>query len=106
MYKKTRHGAKLWYSSPMFNTQPGFIMTTTYRTTVTIWSRNGHTPITGRGAGYCDELVSAIVDCVDSDDALAQVAVIKSNTPHAYACHYKMDGYPNQNTRARFCHYG
>jgi hypothetical protein len=81
-------------------------MQTTYKTQVTLWSANGDTPITGRGQSYCDELVNIFIDCTDPADALAKVLEIKQATPHAYACHFNMVDYPNQNTKARFCHYG
>jgi hypothetical protein len=77
-----------------------------FSTTIRIWSRNGHTPVTGRGAGYCDELVNTVVDCRDPDHALQMVAELKAQTPGAYACHYSMPDHPNQNTRTKFCHYG
>jgi hypothetical protein len=81
-------------------------MQTPYTTQVTIWSDNGHTPITGRGKSYCDELVSTTIECTDPADALAKVLEIKKTTPHAYSCHFNMIEYPNQNTKSKFCHYG
>jgi hypothetical protein len=81
-------------------------MQATYKTQVTIWSANGHTPITGRGQSFCDELVNTFIDCAAPTDALSQVLAIKQATPHAYSCHFNMVDYPNQNTKARFCHYG
>lgn len=81
-------------------------MQTTYKTQVTIWSANGHTPITGRGQSFCDELVNTYIECSDPADALVKVLELKKATPHAYACHFNMVDYPNQNTKSKFCHYG
>jgi hypothetical protein len=78
----------------------------TYRTNVLIWSNTGHTPITGRGKSFCDELVNTYIDCVDPADALTKVLEIKKATPHAHSCYFNMIDYPNQNTKAKFCHYG
>jgi hypothetical protein len=78
----------------------------TYRTNVLIWSNTGHTPITGRGQSFCDELVNTYIDCVDPADALVKVLELKQETPHAHACYFNMIDYPNQNTKAKFCHYG
>jgi hypothetical protein len=78
----------------------------TYKTKITIWSAIGSTPITNRGGSYCDELASVTVYCESPGDALAKTLEIKNKTKHAYACHYTMPDYPNQNTRSGFCHYG
>jgi len=85
--------------------QPRIIMQT-YLTRVTIWSKTGHTPITGRDGAFCDELVNTYIECVDPTDAMAKVLEIKKATEHAYSCHFNMIDYPNQNTKAKFCHYG
>jgi hypothetical protein len=81
-------------------------MQDTYKTQVIIWSDYGHTPITGRGQSFCDELVNTFIDCTDPADALVKVLEIKKSTPHAYACYFNMDGYWNQNTKSKFCHTG
>ena len=78
----------------------------TYRNNVFIWSNTGHTPITGRGQAFCDELVNTYIDCVDPADALTKVLEIKKATPHAHSCYFNMIDYPNQNTKSKFCHYG
>ena len=78
----------------------------TYQTTIRIWSRNGHTPITNRTGNYCDELLSTTVTCVDPEEAQHLASELKKTTPGAYSCHYVMPDYPNQNTRSGFCHYG
>jgi hypothetical protein len=77
-----------------------------YKTQVMIWSKEGHTPITGRGQSFCDELVNTYIDCVDPADALTKVLEIKKATPHAHSCYFNMVDYPNQNTKSKFCHYG
>ena len=81
-------------------------MQTTYTTNVIIWSKPGQTPVTGRGGMYQDELVNVYIDCASPEDALAKVLEIKRATPGAYQCHFYMPDYPNQNTKAQFCHYG
>jgi len=77
-----------------------------FPTTIIIWSRTGNTPITKRGGGFCDELVHVTLDCASPDEALVVTAELKARTPHAYACHFHMPDFPNQNTRSQFCHYG
>ncbi len=81
-------------------------MQTTYKTQVYIWSDIGHTPVTGRVGSYQDTLVDTIIECTDPADALAKVLEIKKATPHAYQCYFNMEGYWNQNTKSKFCHYG
>lgn len=78
----------------------------TYTTEIKIWSRTGHTPITHRTGAYCDLLVDVKVECTDPDHALQVTKELKDKTQHAFACHFNMHGYPNQNTRSQFCHYG
>jgi hypothetical protein len=77
-----------------------------YSTTIKLWSRNGHTPLTGRGGSFCDELLSLTIDCAGPSEAEQKALDYKNKTKGAYSCHYNMPDYPNQNTRSRFCHYG
>ena len=81
-------------------------MQDTYKTQVIIWSDVGQTPITGRKGSFCDTLVDTYIDCTDPADALDKVLEIKKATPHAHSCWFNMEGYWNQNTKSKFCHYG
>ncbi len=77
-----------------------------YATHITIWSAQGDTPITQRKGGYCDELASVTMLCDTPEKAKAAALEIKKTTKHAYSCHYSMPDYPNQNTKAGYCHFG
>ena len=65
-----------------------------YTATVRIWSK-------GQAL-----LLKTEIQCTGPDDAFNKVAVLKAQTPGAYACHYYMPEYPNHNLKERYCHYG
>jgi len=71
---------------------------------VTVWSATGHTPITGRGSYYRDELVKEETNFTSPDDALEYVKGLINRTPHAAYAHYYIPEYWNQNRRQRFIH--
>lgn len=73
-----------------------------YDTTIVIWSDTGHTPITGRGGSYCDELVRTTVQCASPAEAMQLTREMMQKTKYAYMGHFNMLEYPNQNTRNQF----
>lgn len=73
-----------------------------YETIIVIWSNTGHTPITGRNGGYCDELVRTTVQCESPVEAAKITREIMQKTQYAYSGYFDMPEYPNQNTRNRF----
>lgn len=73
--------------------------TKTYSTKVVLFSAVGDTPKTKRGKSYCDELFRGSIECESPEDARRQVSELLRTTPHAYKGFYRVDGWPNQNTR-------
>jgi hypothetical protein len=71
----------------------------TYQTTIVIWSNIGHTPITGRGGSYCDELLRTTVECESPSEARALVKNLLNETQYSYMGYFNMPEYWNQNTR-------
>lgn len=72
------------------------------KTIITLWSKIGHTPITNRGAGYCDELAFVTIDCASPAEAIAATKQLIAETVHAQSGHFTMPDYPNQNTKNGF----
>lgn len=72
---------------------------TQYAATLVVWSRIGHTPLTGRTGAYCDELARVETTVSGPQDALDQLTALRNNTPHADKGHYYIPELPNQNYR-------
>ena len=68
------------------------------KTEIKVWSRIGHTPVTGRSGAYSDELVSETTDCTNPHDAEQYVVGLMKRTPHAYTGYFIIHEWWNQNT--------
>lgn len=75
-----------------------------YQTIVTIWSSIGNTPLTNRNGPCCDELARVTIECETPAEALQKTKQLIRETMHGYSGHFRMIGYPNQNTCSRFTH--
>jgi hypothetical protein len=73
-----------------------------YLADLIVWSRAGHTPVTGRAGLYCDVLVKVSIPVADPAEARAELKALMARTPHADYGHYGVPSYPNQNTRDGF----
>jgi hypothetical protein len=73
-----------------------------YPTEIVLWTKIGHTPLTGRSGSYCDELLRTTVLCENPAEAMALVRRLIQETEHADSGYFNVIEYPNQNTRNRF----
>lgn len=69
-------------------------------TEIHIWSKIGHTPITGRAGAYCDVLLKENVDLANPKEAAAYVRAKLQTVPHADKGHFIIPEWPNQNVRS------
>lgn len=74
----------------------------TYKTEITIWSKIGNTPKTGRNGAFCDVLLQTVIDCENPADAKAATKRLIAETPHGFTGHFHMQDHPNQNTNQMF----
>ena len=68
---------------------------TKHNATIRIWSRIGHTPLTGRGGAYCDELAVAEVVVSGVDAGIAKLRELLASTPHAEKGNVYSPTFPN-----------
>jgi hypothetical protein len=82
------------------NQPKGIIMK--YPTQIRLWTKLGHTPVTGRSGPYYDELLHTTVLCENPAEATALVRKLIQETEHADSGYFRMPEYPNHNINSRF----
>lgn len=71
------------------------------KTIFKVWSKPGHTPLTGREGKYQDLLITKVIDC-PIRHAKCHLETLVLNTEHGAQGSFYQPNNPNQNTRNSF----